>query len=155
LRTAKDTVVIVVPLLAYGCPVRAIVAAFGLDERTVVDWQERAGQHCEQAHQHLVEQPRDLDHVQADEIRVKQQGTIVWMAMALQVCTRPWLGGALSARRDTGLITALMQKVRACALCRPLLFCVDGSPAYIQAIRSVFREPIRTGRDVLVYRFGE
>ena len=112
----------------------------------MVSWQERAGKHCDQVHQHLVAQPRDLGHVQADEIRVKQQGGIVWMAMAIQVSTRLWLGGVLSAHRDTGLITALMHKVRACALCRPLLFCVDGCQAYIQAIRDVFREPIRTGQ---------
>jgi hypothetical protein len=28
----------VVTLLAHGCPVQAIVAAFGFDERTVADW---------------------------------------------------------------------------------------------------------------------
>jgi len=39
LRTAKDIVVTVVTLLAYGCPVQAIVMAFGLDERTVLSWQ--------------------------------------------------------------------------------------------------------------------
>jgi len=33
-----------------------IVHAFGLDERTVASWRERAGQHCEQVHQALVEQ---------------------------------------------------------------------------------------------------
>ena len=37
-------VIAVVTLLAYGCPVQAIVAAFGLDERTVARWQRgRAG----------------------------------------------------------------------------------------------------------------
>ena len=36
-------VVTVVTLLAWGCPVQAIVAAFGLDERTVAAWQRRAG----------------------------------------------------------------------------------------------------------------
>jgi transposase-like protein len=146
LRTSKDLVVLVVTLLAHGCPVQAIVIAFGLDERTVVNWQERSGAHCQQVHQHLVERPRDLGQVQGDEIRVKVQGGIVWMAMALQVSTRLWLGGVLSTCRDTGLITALMQHVRACALCRPLLFCMDGCQAYIQAIRSVFREPIHTGK---------
>src|SRR5688572_33184087 len=35
LRTARDEVVLVVTLLAYGCPVQAIVAALGVDERTV------------------------------------------------------------------------------------------------------------------------
>jgi transposase-like protein len=37
LRTSAETVVIVVTWLAYGCPVQAIVAAFGFDERTVAD----------------------------------------------------------------------------------------------------------------------
>ncbi len=146
LRKSKELVVIVVTLLAHGCPVQAIVAAFGLDERTVLSWNDRSGKHCEQVHQHLVEQPRDLGQVQGDEIRVKVQGGIVWMAMAMQVSTRLWLGGVLSTCRDTALITALMQKVRVCALCRPLLFCMDGCQAYIQAIRSVFREAIRTGK---------
>ena len=146
LRTSKELVVLVVTLLAHGCPIQAIVIAFGLDERTVASWEERSGRQCEKVHEHLVEQPRDLGQVQGDEIRVKVQGNIAWMAMALQVSTRLWLGGVLSTCRDTGLITALMQKVRACALCRPLLFCMDGCQAYIQAIRSVFREPIRTGK---------
>jgi transposase-like protein len=146
LRTNKDLVVMVVTLLAHGCPIQAIVMAFGLDERTVVSWQERAGQHCEGVHQHLVEQPRDLGQVQGDEIRAKIQGGVLWMAMALQVSTRLWLGGVLSIYRDTKLITALMRKVRAGALCRPLLFCADGCRAYVRAIRSVFREPVHTGK---------
>jgi hypothetical protein len=97
-------------------------------------------------HEHLVEQPRDLGQVQADEIRVKMQGGILWMAMAIQVQTRLWLGGVLSTARDMNLIVALMQKVRHSALCRSLLFCVDGCAAYVGAIRKVFREPIRTGK---------
>lgn len=146
LRIAKDTVVIVVTLLAYGCPIQAIVAAFGFDERTVVQWQERAGKHCQGVHEHLVEQARDLGQVQADEIRVKKQGGIIWTAMAIQVSTRLWLGGVLSVHRDGQLITALIQKVRACALCRPLLFCVDGCQTYVRAIQRVFREPLRVGQ---------
>ena len=142
LRTAKDIVVIVVTLLAYGCPVQAIVMAFGLDERTVQSWQRRSGKHCQQVHEHLVEQPRELGQVQADEIRVKMQGLIVWMAMAIQVSTRLWLGGVISQHRDRHLLRALLQGVRRCARCRPLLFCVDGCRAYIDAIRKAFREPI-------------
>jgi transposase-like protein len=38
LRTSTETVVLVVTLLAHGCPLQAIVAAFGFDERTVADW---------------------------------------------------------------------------------------------------------------------
>jgi transposase-like protein len=55
LRKNRDLVVIVVTLLAYGCPMQAIVMAFGLDERTVVSWQERSGRHCKEVHEHLVE----------------------------------------------------------------------------------------------------
>lgn len=145
LRTAREIVVLVVTLLAYGCPVQAIVMAFGLDERTVLSWQSRSGVHCQQVHEHLVEQPRDLGQVQADEIRVKMQGHIVWMALAMQVGTRLWLGGVLSQHRDKQLMRALMQRVRNCALCRPLLFCVDGCPAYIDAIRKTFRQAISVG----------
>ena len=38
-------VVTVATLLAHGCPLQAIVAAFGVDERTVAAWRERAGRH--------------------------------------------------------------------------------------------------------------
>src|SRR2546430_6045781 len=63
----------------------------------------------------LVEQPRDLGQVQADEIRVKKQGGIVWMALAMMVCTRLWLGGEVSEQRDMPLIRRLIERVRRCA----------------------------------------
>ena len=70
LRTAAETVSLVVTLLAHGCPVQAIVAAFGLDERTIADWWARSGRQGQGVHEYLVEQPRDLGQVQADELRV-------------------------------------------------------------------------------------
>ena len=146
LHTAAETVVIVVTLLAHGCPVQAIVAAFGLDERTVADWWSRSGRHTQAVHESLVEQPRDLGHVQADEIRVKKQGAIVWMAMAMQVNTRLWLGGEVSEHRDMTLIRRLIERVRASALHRPILFCTDGLSAYVRAIRETFRDPVPTGQ---------
>ena len=36
-KKSLDLVTIVVTLLCHGCPVQAVVAAFGLDERTVAD----------------------------------------------------------------------------------------------------------------------
>lgn len=138
---------IIVTLLSYGCPPQAIVAAFGLDERTVFAWQKKAGQHCEQVHQAIVEQPRDLEHVQADEIRVKLANKVViWMAMALQVTTRLWLGGVLSVHRDQRLIDRLAAKVKACALPRPLLLATDGLISYVSAWRKAFRTPVLTGK---------
>lgn len=137
---------IVVTLLAFGCPPQAIVAAYRVDERTVAAWQAGAGQHCQKVHQHLVEQPRELIHIQMDEIRAKLQGQVLWLAMAIMVSTRLWLGGVTSVTRDEGLITRLVQQVRGCALARPLLICVDGLRAYLSAVQQVFRSPLPTGR---------
>ena len=145
-RLPKDITVKIITLLAFGCPRQAIVAAFEVDERTVKSLEKSAGNHCQQVHEHLVEQPRDLGQVQGDEIYAKIQGCVLWLAMAIQVQTRLWLGGELSTSRSTDLITKLIRRVRHCALCRPLLFCVDGYKAYIGAIQRVFREPIRHGR---------
>lgn len=46
-RLKKAPELVVLTLLAHGCPHPAIVAAFGLDERTVAAWASRAGQHCQ------------------------------------------------------------------------------------------------------------
>jgi transposase-like protein len=43
LRTSAETVTFGVTLLAHGCPLQAIVVAFGVDERTVASWLARAG----------------------------------------------------------------------------------------------------------------
>jgi transposase-like protein/IS1 family transposase len=146
LRTPTETVTLVVTLLAHGCPLQAIVAAFGFDERTVADWLDRAGVHCHAVHEHLVETPRRLGQVQADELRVKLQGAIVWMAMALMVPTRLWLGGEESPQRDLSLIRRLMHRVRRCALAGRLLICTDGLCSYVRATREAFRDPVATGR---------
>jgi transposase-like protein/IS1 family transposase len=145
LRTAAETVTLVVTLLAHGCPPQAIVAAFGFDERTVTRWMARGGGQGRAVQEHLVEHPRDLGQVQADEIRVKKQGGIVWMALAMMVKTRLWLAGEVSEQRDMTLIRRLVERVRRCALHRPLLFCTDGLCSYIRAIRETFRDPVRTG----------
>jgi transposase-like protein len=146
LRTSAETVVLVVTLLAHGCPVQAIVAAFGFDERTVAAWWARSGRQGQTVHEYLVEQPRDLGQVQADELRVKKQGGIVWMALAMMVKTRLWLGGEVSAQRDLPLIRRLIERVKRCAAHRPLLVCTDGLVSSIRAIRETFRDPVQTGK---------
>ena len=147
LRTAAEPVTLVLTLLCHGCPPQAIVAAFGLDERTVAAWLTRAGSHCQQVHEHLVQQGQvDLQHVQADELWVKLVGRRVWMALALAVPSRLWLGGAISPHRDSVLITGLVQQIRACARRLDLLVCVDGLASYVTAFLRVFRSPVSTGR---------
>ena len=93
-----ELVLMVITLLAHGCPVQAIVAAFGLDERTVARWQREAGAQCKRVHEHLVEAGRvELSQVQADELRVRVVGGVLWLAGALEVRSRLWLGGELEA----------------------------------------------------------
>lgn len=147
LKHATDLVTTVLTLLCHGCPIQAVVAAFGLDERTVAAWQARAGQHCQRVHEQLVQQGQvALGHVQADELWVKLVGRKVWMAMAMAVPSRLWLGGAISPRRDGPLIRRLVERVRACAARLDLLVCVDGFSSYVTAFRRGFRVPVRTGR---------
>jgi transposase-like protein len=58
LRTSAETVTRVVTLMAHGCPLQAIVIAFGFDERTVASWCARAGIQGQAVQEPLVEHPR-------------------------------------------------------------------------------------------------
>ncbi len=147
LKKSLDLVTIVVTLLCHGCPVQAVVAAFGLDERTVADWRDRAGRHGQHFHEHHVLRGQvELGHVQADELYVKAVGRRLWMAMAMAVPSRLWLGGVISQRRDLALITAVVAMVRRAAKSMAFLVCVDGLASYVTAFVRVFRDPVRTGR---------
>ena len=147
LRTAADMVTILLTLLSHGCPTQAIVAAFGVDERTVAAWLTRAGQHCQRVHQHVVQQGRmDLQHVQADELWVKLVGRRVWLALAMAVPSRLWLGGVIRPQRHRVLITTVVQMIRACGRSLAILVCVDGLASSVTAFVRVCREPVRTGR---------
>jgi len=150
LRKPVELIVIVVTLLSYGCPIQAVVHAFGLDARTVAEWRDRAGKQCQQVHQEMVEQGKlDLVHVQADEIRVKGCKMIAWMGLAMMVSTRLWLGGVVQLSRDRSLADRLLSQVRRCATClRPLLVITDGWSAYPGSIRRAFREKVKQVRGV-------
>jgi transposase-like protein len=146
-RTDEATITCIVTLVAGGCPISAIEDAFGVQRQTVRAWVDAAGAQCEAVHRHLVCHERDLGAVQADEIRVRQQRRVVWLALAIQTATRLWLGGVVSPCRDGALIARLLTLVRACALPAPLLICVDGFAAYIKQITRMARTPEpRTGR---------
>ncbi len=70
---------------------------------------------------------------------------MVWLASAIAVPTRLWLGGVVSRRRDFALAQALARQVRAAALCRAVLVVFDGFAAYVGAFQQVFRLPQPTG----------
>lgn len=147
LKKSSELFVLVVTLLVHGCPVQAIVAAYGLDARTVRNWLQRAGAHSQAVHAHQLGQCQlELGQVQGDEIKVKTQQGAVWLAMALMVATRLWLGGVVSPHRNLSLIQRLVNQVRYLALERPLLFAADGYASYVRAVRSAFRTAQHTGR---------
>lgn len=119
--------------------------AFGLDERTVAKWRDRAGKHCKQVHEAVVLQGQlDLVHVQAAEIRVKGRQMVVWMGLAMMVSTRLWLVGVVSHTRDRRLADRLLRQGRACSQpLRTLLVCTDGWAAYPGSSRRACREKVK------------
>lgn len=145
LRKPTELSILVVTLLASGCPVQALVQAFGLDERTVADGRDRAGQHGQQVHVAIVEQGKlDVVHVQADEIRVTGRNMIAWMGLAMMVSTRLWVAGVVQVSRDKRLADTLLQQVRRTALLLcPLLVLTDGWSAYPGSRRRAFREKVK------------
>jgi hypothetical protein len=145
IRKPEELFVTVISLISWGCPIQAIVHTYDLDERTVADWQQRAGWHCEKVHQDQIEQGKlDPKQAQADEMRIKARGAILWMAMAMVVPTRLWVAGVVSKTRDSNLIDHLMLQVRKCckSLCS-LLICTDGFAAYPKSIMRAFREKVK------------
>ncbi len=128
LRKPTELIVIVVTLLAYGCPVQAIVKAFGLDERTVACWRDRAGAQCQRVQEAVMQSGKlSLTHVPADEIRVKTRAGVMWMGLALLIESRLWIAGVVQQSRDRSLADRLLRQVRACAhSLSQVLVCVDG-----------------------------
>ena len=138
----------VLTLLAYGCPIQAIVATFLLDERTVADWQLKAGRHARQVQEQVVCQGQvEVGQVQADELYTKTQAGPIWIATAMSVFSRLWLWGAIGWQRDQALVDPVIEHVRAAAQPhQPILFAVDGFKAYVASILKVFRDPLHTGK---------
>jgi hypothetical protein len=134
-------ITLIITLVAYGCPVAAIVVAFGLHWRTVQRWVDSADQHAQALHEYLVEQLGALGQVQAGELRIKTQTGVVWLAMAVLVSTRLWLGGEIGTQRDKPLIRAQANRIARCALYGRLLLVVDGLNTYGGAFQRAFRRP--------------
>ena len=84
LHHAPELMILVLALLAHGCPVQAIVFAYELHEDTVRAWLERGATQAQHVHQHLVQSGSiDAVHIQADELWVKLRRGRVWQA-------QPW-----------------------------------------------------------------
>lgn len=140
--------ILVVTLLALGTPPQAIVFGMGIDERTVLAWQSKAGNHGQRVQRELVCQGQvELGQVQGDELYVKTQCGPVWMATAMTVFSRLFLWGAVSIERNTSLIEQVVSHVRAASRREtPILWVTDGCAAWAKAVRRLFRETVYTGR---------
>jgi transposase-like protein len=137
-RSDEETITQVITLVGHGCPIPAVEAAYGLQAQTVRARGAAAGAHCEALHQAQVQQPRDLQEVQADELQLKPQRAVLWVALAMMVTTCLWLGGVVSARRDRALTDRLVALVARGAAFGPLLFVSDGLKSYVDAVRRAF-----------------
>ena len=141
-------VVLVLTLLAHGCPIPAIVAAFEIDERTIADWHKKAGKHSQRVQSNLVCNGQvELGQVQMDELCINAQGYKVWVATGMTVFSRLFIWGEVSLQRNKSLIERVVQKVHAAASgVQPVVFAVDGFAAYPNAIRKFFHTQLRTGQ---------
>ena len=70
------------------------------------------------------------------ELWAKRVGKCVWMAMALAVPARLWLGGVISPHRDRALITELVQA--ACFLPANHLYDINTKTGTISFARAIF-----------------
>jgi transposase-like protein/IS1 family transposase len=148
LQYPRWLVLVVVSLLAHGCPVQAIVFAFLLDERTVVDWHTRVGRHAQRVQAEVVcRGDLEVGQVQGDELCIKTQLGTVWLATAMCVFTRLFIWGEVSVVRNTALVQRVVVRVRAAARRgTPILWVTDGFGGWLDAVRRVFRDPLRTGK---------
>jgi hypothetical protein len=145
LRTSAEMGSLVGTLMAHGGPRPALVVACGSDERTGACGLARAGVQGQAVPEQRVEQPRDVGQGPADEIRVTSPGGLGWMARAMRRQTRWWLAGEVSEHRDLPRRRRLMERVRRCALHRPLWCWTDGVCSSLRAMRETLRAPGRPG----------
>ena len=156
LKTPIWIVSLVLTLLAYGCPIQAIVMAFGFDERTVSQWHCRAGEHGKLVQEKIVCQGGlVMGQIQGDELWTKTQQGAVWIATALDVFSRLFIWGEVSLERKSHLIERVVQQVKLALKPSPadMLWVTDGFGAWASSITKLFRQPVysrKQGRPRLV-----
>lgn len=148
LKTDLSVVTLVLTLLIFGCPLPAIVMAFKIDERTVADWLDKAGEHAQRVQDHLVCQGKlDLGQVQADELWCRSQRGVLWLATAIGVASRLLIWGTVASGRTEAMIRDVVQHVhRAARLQSPILRATDGFATWKGQILRFFRSAVQNGR---------
>ena len=86
-------------------------------------------------------QEHDLQQVQVDEIRLKMQRQVLWIAMAMSVGSRLWLGAVCRVKRDKPLARQIMTCVYNWAKQVPLVIGFDGGVLIPRLRPSSFANP--------------
>lgn len=111
-RYPNWVILLVLALLAGGCPVQAIVFAFGINEQTVATWQLAAGQHAQQVQaQKVCCGQLQGEQIQSDEMWVKTQFGAMWLATGMAVFSRLFIWGAVGIERKTNLMEQVVKKI--------------------------------------------
>ena len=69
-------------------------------------------------------------------------GGVYWLASAMEVRSRLWLGSVISRHRDGKLIGGLLIRVRRCGPVEKILLVTDGLASYASQALKVFRKPL-------------
>lgn len=144
LRYDQKIITQVMTLLAFGCPAQAIVSTFGIDYRTLDRWAERFGTTSRSLHKCLCFSIFDNVHIQADELYQKLRGKgKAWIATALDVTSRMWLGVEVKRSRNRLLIKWLLEHVKHTLAEKASVFMeTDGLSSYVSQAQLVFRSKI-------------
>jgi hypothetical protein len=91
-------------------PSKPLFTLMTLMRRTVARGPKQAGNHCQKVHEERVMQKHlDVQHVQADAHPGQSLRVLIpWIAMALQIKTRLWLGGVVSEHRASASLRCLV-----------------------------------------------
>ena len=163
LKTSLQTVCTALQELAEGLGIRAVARIHGTEPDTVLEWLQRAGQHCERLSEYML-QDLHVTQVQLDElwtfVRKKERmlkeweklhsewgDTWVWVAFdPVHKLIIAVLVGERSAAAAVGLLARL--RARLADACQPLLTS-DSLPHYARAILQSFGvwiQPQRQGK---------
>lgn len=154
-KTETNIIVLIVTLIAYGCPIAAIEAAFSIQRRTIREWTRKTGTHAKAVHEAMVLQPQVLHHVQVDELfartqegATRQSSRHRWCYIFSSICvsTRLWLGGLVSIKRDEAAARTVARMIYRASIQGPLLVLTDGFRGYQGAFLKTFRWVLRTGK---------
>jgi hypothetical protein len=91
-------------------------------------------------------QPLKLEQVQVDEIKLKKQKGSVWVAMAMAVPSRLWLGAVCQVERNKHMAKQILTCVYLWAAQLLLIIAFDGWSSYPKAAGKVFRQEHYTRR---------